>query len=300
MTIPRLWAHGAASIALDSSGRYTLTASEIARLDDAVQRAVDKSFLAADPLTGPFTLASGAGISLDSPTSKWRVNGGTAKARTATGGRIACNDDDFPQFSATRDRTPFRPFHGSAGNFGGGHAKLTGASSLQNLTGAAAIPAGVTPTFSWFIDNSTESLQAGTHDSGAANGMLVVPITFTHDGAQSIAISVDFVVNPARAHLPLRFPAAALYRYDPFLNTVVVQSGAWSFFSSGSLSTYKNSGNTNSIVTTCTATNDVSKYLYVLVVIDEDYNAETLVNNPICNAYQGYSVQYRSSSLRYQ
>src|SRR5207253_2907289 len=107
---------------------------------------------------------------------------------------------------------------------------------------------------------------------------MVVPLTRLHDGATISQVSVGFYVNPGRTTLPsIWYPAAMIFRVDPFLGTIerLTASTDWTKFGpAANLAAYKNGGNANKLVFTPDQNNvvDLSRYFYFLALTDEDYN----------------------------
>jgi hypothetical protein len=265
------------------SGSPQLESQEIAAIDQNMQAALDKSFKGGTAY-GTITLGAGGKVSLDSPSSQFVVSG--TGATTATGGRIKCGNNDFPVRSAPVNVRSF----------------VSAAEMFSNLNGfdSAFWPAGVSPTWKWYVDPAG-SIYAGTNAAKTPNGAAIIPLTRLSDGQSFVDVQVNFLVsasNRGGAYPPGRFPGARTFRYDPFLNVTTPLSD-WTYFTAPvSLIAYQNGGNANLLTVAATGTIEVSKYLYFVAILDEDYAGDVVALS--ANEFAGVQPLTTSVDLRFQ
>lgn len=307
MTIPRVWANGVSSMPTINGSPY-FSGADACALDGHEQRALDKTALASQTATGSITIGPGGSISLDSSSASLQLANGFAF--TQFGGYLLCGDDDFYVFSAPRTRTVSTAL--TEARF-----DLVDFSSLHDIPGFSLrtdlFPGGVTPTWSWYVDNFAIEMTPGTHDNGAggappyANAALFLPLDRIHDGSEATAVSVSFLVYGSRSVLPARFPGLNLFRIDPFYGSIASITGGWVYFPTpANLAAYKNgatgsgytTSGTNVVSAALTEAVDASRYVYLLGVLDEDYGSDA--STAKCNAFTTASVTSVASGLRFQ
>jgi hypothetical protein len=291
MTIPRAWANGRASMPVSPSNTPMLTAADIAEVDGAEQRAVDKQ-VGGGTIAGPLTFTGSATLSLDDPNALLEVQG---SINTANGGRAVLADDDFVQFSVARHRTVHASLLEGLINFTGGSIPV----GPPNESIVGVFPPGVTPKWEWYADPPSCAMQAGSHDltTDVSNSALIVPITRAHDGSNTLALGVYFAVDPIRTTLPTRYPGVSLIKVDPALG-VVTQVSGWTYFpTAASVAAYKNGGISNRVFLTTSEVIDVDQYLYFFLVLDEDYGG---VDTHMANIYSGFATTVTVADERFQ
>lgn len=293
MTITRVWPNGVSSMPLAANGNPMLASADAAALDAALQQAADKG-AAPQNIYGQWATAPGASFTFDSATSTFFVNGNSP---TQTGGRLQCGHGDYPVVNPSLNLAK----------------NVAMAEMMSNVDGFAAangpvsafwpIPPGLISWF-WFLDPSG-SAYAGTYNAQIANSAAILPLTRIHDGSTLTSVVAEFIVSSSRTVLPGRFPAINVLQYDPFLNVTTslsgpnVMSGWTSYPTPGSLAAYKNSGAPIAITATISpVVLDVSKYLYFVALLDEDYASEVASDAP--NEWLGVQLHVTAADLHFQ
>ena len=290
--IPRIWSLGTPSMPLSSIGTPMLTYTDAASLDANMQRALNKSYVG-DTMYGTMTLGAGGKISLDSDFVIFDVN---ADSTSVTGGRWQCGHGDFVGVSPDLVFKHYFSF-----------AELFGNTKGSGFVGNGGIPwpilVSLASQWLWYMDPGG-SAYPGNVTGQTPNSAAVIPLTRMYDRTDVSDVTVSFVVSSSRTTggLPTRYPAINVYQYDPFLNVLTsITAGGWNYFpTQASMTAYKNGGNANTIdasLSLVTST-DVSKYLYVLAVLDEDYGADFATNNP--NEFTGVGLAVNVSDLHFQ
>lgn len=284
MSIAPVWAHGQGSMPSSASGSPELTSADAAKLDSNIQQCVDKS-KNGDQIIGLVRVSYGAKLLLESSTAS--VNSNNQNIVTASGGRVQCGHGDVPQFvpGTPLARVPLFSVYEQFDNPG----KFTAI--------PWPVPDTVTLNWQWFSKGPNGSPFSGTYDgtnsSQIANGAAVIPITRVHDGSVIDSVTVYFQVNAGRGTLPTRYPSFNLFRFDPLLGITTSLTGWTAFVLSAPVTIAHYRGVKVFSATSIGSTVDVSKYLYFLSLLDEDYVGEggAHVPNEFCGVYVGYLVE---------
>lgn len=296
MTISRVWPNGVASMPTDANGNPILSHTDAASLDTNLQKAVDKS-VGGGAITGQIVIQPSGVLSLDSPTSSVVItnNGATqGVASTVAGGQIICGDNDFPVIPS-RTHTVLTNFTEFLGNRSGSTGSPRGISNSKIFSVAVQ-------GWEWFINYSGVT---GLSPAAPRTGM-IVPLTRAHDGAVLTSLSAYFAVNTGRTVRPAaanQYPSINVFRFDPLLGTLTsmrTDSQFVYFPAAATLAAYVNSGTPQAVTLTTQTANaiDLSRYVYFLALIDEDYGAS--VDMALPNAWATFSTLHTTSSFQFQ
>lgn len=239
------------------------------------------------------TVTNGGYGYTSAPTVSFSSGAATATAsilgaQTGTGGRFQCGHGDFPIISGN-----WQHFLNAGEMF----------SCLSKIVQIAwPIPTN-TLNWIWALDPGG-SIYSGTATATLAFGAAIVPLTRIYDGAVNPTFDVFFLVGAGagRTTLPTdgKYPAVAVFQYDPFLNIVTCISSGWNYFPTpATLADYQNSGAANFIQVTCPVTVNVDQYLYFLAILDESYDGENLATIA-ANQWTGIGISYDPTSMRFQ